>query len=439
MLSLSRTLEVFLFSIANFAPYLFLSVYTFRAQVRFSKWITGMGCMLLLVVQFATRYWSALNGISLSIHMSILRPIFFLIIYAILYDIRFPKILFIELIFANMGNFILIAGVCLESNIFPNITHHQYCWHSSIAMMILHILLTGPITLVIKKYFRPLITNPHIGTQWYYYWIIPTVFYIIWQYQIHGGPVTGIDVILDTGNLIFLFIINIGAFLIYLIMIRLDGELAHNLELEEKNHYQDIALLEYRLLEERIEDARRSRHDMRHHIIVMSDYLDSKNYDGLREYLDNYSDSLPDKQTFSFCSHRTINSILLHYAQKSVEHKIDFQVQLSLPDKIGVSDTDISVLLGNLLENALQACIEYNGKRKIKVCGESTLHSLSFTIDNTCENEIKMDKQGEFLTTKENGSGLGIKSVKHIVKQHRGVFHAEKKGNMFYASFMLNY
>ena len=221
-------------------------------------------------------------------------------------------------------------------------------------------------------------------------------------------------------------------------MIRLDGQLVINLELERKNHYLDMEALEYQLLEERIEDARRARHDVRHHMIVLADFLNAGNYEQLKEYLDHYCQTLPDSHAITFCPHRTINSVILYFAHQAKERLIDFQVQLSVPEQLPVADTDISVLLGNLLENALDACMEFEGEKRIIIHGNADMHSVFFTIDNTCGNSIQKNQKGQFLTTKKKGSGIGVESVKHIVERYNGVFTAKKKGEMFYVSFMLN-
>ena len=98
----------------------------------------------------------------------------------------------------------------------------------------------------------------------------------------------------------------------------------------------------------------------------------------------------------------------------------------------------ISVLLGNLLENAVDACAEQKSKdRRIIIKGKGDAHSLIFTIDNTFENEIKKNKHGELLTTKPTGNGIGVNSAKKIVQRYNGFFSADVKNDMFCVSFML--
>lgn len=338
-----------------------------------------------------------------------------------------------------MGNFILIAAVCLERNLFPDITHKLYCWHSSVVMILLHLIITLPWTREVKKHFIPMLDNHLVKKEWNYYWLVPTVFYIIWQYQINSGAKTGLENIQNPYNVIFLFIINFGALLIHYIMLMMDGQLAKNLQLEEEQHYRDLEHVAFQTLQERMEETRRMRHDLRHHIHMVNYYLEEKNYDKLQEYVNAYRESIPDMERIRFCDNRMVNNIIFYFASQAMEQKIDFQAQLVVAEQLSVTDHEISVLLGNLLENALDACMEQKEtERRIIVKGKGDAHSLIFTIDNTCENEIKKNKKGELLTTKSHGNGIGVNSAKKIVERYNGFFSADKKGEMFCVSFMLS-
>ena len=439
MFSLTRTLEILLFALCNFAPYVVLTYYVFKNHLRFSKLVTVGVCTLLFFIQFATRYWSATQGINTSITMSILRLVIFLLGYAILFDQRFGKILFIELIFANLGNFILIAAICLERNLFPGIEHKLYCWHTSLVMLLLHLIITLPWTFEVRRYFIPMLDNHWVGYEWNYYWLVPTVFYIIWQYQINGGTQTGLENIKNPYNVAFLFIINLGSLLIYYIMLKLDGQLSKNLILEEQQHYHELEAVEYKALQERMEETRRIRHDLRHHIHMVNYYLEEKEYDKLKQYVNAFRETIPDGDQIQFCENKIINNIIFYFAAQAKEQEIDFQAQLDISKDMQIKDHDISVLLGNLLENALQACMAQTGaKRYIKIKGKGDRHSLLFTIDNTFENELLKNKDGKFKTTKPNGNGIGLDSSRKIVERYRGVFSADKKDHLFCVSFRLN-
>ncbi len=395
---------------------------------------------MLFIIQFATRYLSALHGISTSIYMSILRLTVFMIGYMILFRQHWGKVLFIELIFANLGNFILIAAICLEQNLFPLIDHELYCWHTSVVMLLLHLVITIPWAMEAQRYFLPMLDNHWIKKEWTFYWIVPFIFYIIWQYQVNAGASTGLENIQNPYNVIFLFIINLGSLFVYYLMIKLDGQLARNLILEEQKHYQDLEIVAFQTLQDRMEETRRLRHDMRHHIHTISYYLETKEYDKLENYVNSYREAIPDGDKILFCENQTINNIVFFFATQAQSLEIDFIANLSIPEHLPIAENDISVLLGNLLENAMDACAEQTGtNRRIIINGKADEHSMVFTIDNTFENELQQNANGDYLTTKTKGNGIGILSAKNIAERYQGVFSATSDDHMFYVSFMLNF
>lgn len=439
MLSSFRMFEVTLYALVNFLPYLTLTFYIFYKHSRFSQKVTLMVATFAVLIQIGTRFWGAVSNDGNTLNIILIRLAIYILISIIAIKIHVGKILFSILILSNISSFIKIAASAIRGLLLAEETHPLYCWHSSIIIILLHLITTLPFILATAKHFKSMVNKKPVGHEWSYYWITPAIFYMIWQFLIYGGVQDHMTAINDIGNVVFLLVMNVGSLLVYYVVIQLSNELAKNLELEKQQHYRDIEQLEYQLLEERIEDARRARHDMRHHIIVMSKYLESKEYDKLQTYLNDYHQSLPSDRAIAFCQHRTINSLLLHFAHMAQENEVDFQAQVSLPNDLTVSDVDISVLLGNLLENAMSACMEQKeGTRQIIVRGNSDANSLFFTIDNTCENDIKKDSKGHFVSTKKGGSGLGLQSSEHIVNRYDGVFSAEKRDNMFFVSFMLN-
>lgn len=337
MLSSFRIFEVSLYAVVNFLPYLIFASYIFYNRSRFSKRITIISGLITILVQIGTRFWGAASNDGNTINIILIRLIIYILIAAVAVDVHIGKILFTILIFSNISSFIKIAASAIRELPWAEEVHLLYCWHSSVIIIALHLVATLPFVLATTKHFKTMINNKVSEYAWSYYWIAPAIFYMMWQFLLYGSEQHYTEVINDLGNVLFLLIMNIGALLVYYIIIRLNNEFSKNLELERQRHYRDIEQLEYQLLEERIEDARRARHDMRHHIIIMSEYLEAKEYDQLQTYLSDYQKSLPSDRAIVFCPHRTINSIFLHFAHLAQEHEIDFQVQLSIPKNLSIS------------------------------------------------------------------------------------------------------
>ena len=95
---------------------------------------------------------------------------------------------------------------------------------------------------------------------------------------------------------------------------------------------------------------------------------------------------------------------------------------VQLPETMTLPETVFSVILGNLLENSLDACCDIqSGERRITVRGRYETGAVYFDISNNYEGELRRGKSGELLTTKKHGSGLGLLSVSHIVKNRNGI------------------
>ena len=90
-----------------------------------------------------------------------------------------------------------------------------------------------------------------------------------------------------------------------------------------------------------------------------------------------------------------------------------------------------------LLENALDACkAESAEDKKIIVRASTDGGSLCITVDNTFTGTLKQTNDGDLISTKHKGMGLGTKSVRSIVEQYNGVCRFEAKDGMFYASVL---
>lgn len=232
-------------------------------------------------------------------------------------------------------------------------------------LLIVESVLALPIFLYMRSVYTPAAEREPSGIEWRHLWLIPATFYLMWYYTFYGNiSRTSLEVALNPKNALFLFMINIGAILIYYIVTRLILEQNKTLKLKEKNHQLTMQTMQYENLQEKITEAIRAKHDVRHHIMLMQGYLNDGELDALSEYLERYNESLPDDSLIQFCENTAANAVLLYFAQQAKNNDIDYIVKADVPANIFLFDTDISVLFGNLIENALDACIEESGDDK---------------------------------------------------------------------------
>ena len=149
------------------------------------------------------------------------------------------------------------------------------------------------------------------------------------------------------------------------------------------------------------------------------------------------AERLPDDSLIRFCENTAANAVLLYFAQQAKSNGIDYIVKADIPSDIFVTETDISVIFGNLLENALDACKkEKNDNKKIAVNASFENGMLCITVDNTYTGMLKYTSAGNIISTKHSGSGLGTQSVKNIAARYGEICRLEAKNGIFYASVL---
>ena len=435
-----RIIEVIVYSLLNFFPFLLLALYPFRHSLRFSKVMTGTLIGLLTIIQILLGTWvSFVSGDHAAI-ASAVSTILYAAFYFLAVKKHFGKTFFSLLMISNLANLTVISAKCLEGFFFPVLAAQDYRWSFSLMLFFIEAILSCPVFLYMRSVYTPAIEKEPSGLEWRYLWLIPVTFYLMWYYVIYGNVSnSSLEIALQPKNTLFLFVINVGAFLIYYVVTRLVLEQNKTLELQEKNHQLTMQAMQYENLQEKITDARRAKHDVRHHIALIQEYLADGKLDALHDYLSKYNKSLPDDSLVRFCENSAANAVLLYFAQLAKDNNIDYIVRVSIPNDIFVSDTDISVLFGNLIENALEACRNESGNdSEILIRASLTGNSFCLTVDNTFSGTLRYANDGKLISTKHKGLGLGTQSVNSITSHYNGGCHFESKNRMFYASVMCN-
>ena len=351
-----RIAEVLLYSLLNFLPFLALALYPFRRNLRFSPAITGLLIGTLTVIQLALGFWAAFYPNGKSGLISAVSTLLYAAFYFLAIRIHIGKVFFTLLMISNIANFAVIAAKCTEGFLFPALATQSYRLSFSLMLFATELILAIPLFYYIKKFYTPAVEKTPSGFEWRWYY----AFY-------SNGYGTSLEIALRPKNTLFLFAINIGAILIYYIVTQLILEQDKTLALTEQNHQLSMQAIQYENLQERITEARRAKHDVRHHIALMQEYLNHKDYTALEDYLRQYGKSLPDDTLIRFCANPAANAVLLYFAQQAKNNGIDYIVKTEIPAELGIPETDISVLLGNLLENAIEACRAETGEHKKRV------------------------------------------------------------------------
>lgn len=177
------------------------------------------------------------------------------------------------------------------------------------------------------------------------------------------------------------------------------------------------------------------KHDMDNHIFKMQYLLENQKYLELAQYLNDAKQSIKDDSTIVNSGNETINSILNYkLAQiKSMDIQTEYDVLVS--ENLNVSTFDINIVLGNLIDNAIEAlrfCSDVDDKRLvIKISNKQGY--IKIYIANTFDGIIlSKTRKGDTIN-----HGLGLKSVSKTVEKYGGLFQTNTNGNLFEASVIM--
>lgn len=198
---------------------------------------------------------------------------------------------------------------------------------------------------------------------------------------------------------------------------------------------------QYQRLISSIEGAAKNRHDLRHHILAIRSLAENQEQDSLLQYLDQFENHFNSSANIIVCQNHAINSILVHYLIQAKQEGIPAETDISLPDDLGgISEINLCVILGNCLENALEASRRIRkGDASLRLCIQPMGSMLSITLDNNCEDIAVADAKGGFLSDKRNRkeSGLGILNIRTAVEQCNGIVKFEILQKEFRISILL--
>ena len=171
---------------------------------------------------------------------------------------------------------------------------------------------------------------------------------------------------------------------------------------------------------EYMESFSRTRHDFRQNILTMKNLYHEGDYTRLGEYIDEYYDSLPSPETKQYCQNGALNALLNFYAGKAKENGIRASFRIDIPRKISVSDVDLCTIIGNILENAIAACMDLpEEERMLSLSGLVQNHRLYIVATNTF-NGIIRQWNGEYLSLRHSGNGIGLNSVRASAEKYHG-------------------
>ena len=211
----------------------------------------------------------------------------------------------------------------------------------------------------------------------------------------------------------------------------------------EQQRFWEIQRLQYDKIAGEMESTSRLRHDLRHHLNTLIALNAQGRQEEITEYLQQYGAVYYRLERHHFSGDPVVDSVLEYYLALAGEAQIPVNCQVSLEETSGVEPVDMTVLLGNCLENALEALRQLpEGQRRLSIELMPVNTMLLLRIQNTCKLSHGSGQPAgwtAFASSKGTGhQGVGLRSVTAIAEKYDGSAQFQCKDGLFTTRIFLN-
>lgn len=231
-----------------------------------------------------------------------------------------------------------------------------------------------------------------------------------------------------------LLIINLSVFYLYHEMLK------NYINLRERDRYRQQTELYRNQLEIIMESASRIRslrHDMKNHIVSLQILSQNGSREEVQEYLQQMQEFMVNPSEHVMSGNEDIDSLLNYKLSKAKELLHTVEVQISIPEKLNLGSFDLNVILGNLLDNALEAAVQTEEKI-LEVRMEADRGVLFLNVSNSCKAGLSGGKIiGRTTKDAKGNHGIGLLNVRGIVEKHHGDMEIVCEHSRFAVEIML--
>lgn len=344
--------------------------------------------------------------------------------------------------------FFYAISIVLEFSFFVSGIQFWITWETYVSYfleLVPYYIIGTLICVIVRLYILPLFHMCKDNGIWFRHALIPFISAIAFWITLKSPALRYSKITLPKlyylGNTV-LFISSILSSVISVQSIR--SQITATLLASKLSHSEELLTLQkdnYKSLTDLIEKTREYRHDMRHHMNIITVLMKEKKYKELEGYLTEYTNEINAHDSFIITNNPIIDAIITYYNSIANEKNIKTSYQIRFPIQCNVKDSDLSVIIGNCMENAIEACERMNSpKRSLSIQSKVQGSYLTLTFENTYSGIIK-SKNEFYLSSKRNykEAGIGILSINHIANQYNGSVTIEYDESKFHITVMLQY
>ena len=178
------------------------------------------------------------------------------------------------------------------------------------------------------------------------------------------------------------------------------------------------------------------RHDYHNHLQSLKAKLNQNQVEESIRYLNDLEKDLDDIKQIVESGNIEVDAILNSKLSLAMAQNIEVSVKVSIPQNLSITSIDCCVLLGNLIDNAIEACEKVNDRKYIRLYIGLYKKQLYISITNAT-NEVVRKFDEEYITTKRGNHGHGLKRINKVVEKYHGYINRKNEPRVFVTEIML--
>lgn len=204
------------------------------------------------------------------------------------------------------------------------------------------------------------------------------------------------------------------------------------------SYQNDLVVKHYEEVQNIYHEMRGWKHDYHNHIQTMKAYRKLGENAELDEYLDDLDNDLTRVDTIVKSGNVMVDAILNSKLSLARSRKININAKAAVPKELSISEIDLCVIIGNLLDNAMEACLKLikEEDRIIRVYIDIKRDQLYISVTNTYGGNVRK-QNGRYLSRKGGNHGFGLMRVDRLVDKYGGYIKRRDEEGAFTTEIML--
>lgn len=204
-------------------------------------------------------------------------------------------------------------------------------------------------------------------------------------------------------------------------------------------YQNDLVEKHFEEVENMYRQTRGWRHDLKNHIQTMKAHAAMGEYDKLGEYMNELDTDLNRVDQIIKTGNVKIDAVLNSKLSLARAKNINVEAKAIVPKELAVSEVDLSVILGNLMDNAMEACLKIGeeDRRFLRVYIDVLKGQLYIYVMNSMQDSPR--RIGRiYLTTKDSRNhGFGLMRMDKVVEKYHGYLDRQNEEGVFATEVML--